>query len=304
MHGGARVGLGDDEQLAVTSPLLGRRAESSERRRTRRVVAQQTQTGAGHRVQHRLPGLFTEDILPVAEEGEVVGRQPVQEAHPLGDLGGIDARRGRRAQLVGDFGAVFAHLGPVLDGVADVAEQAVDLGGDALAVGRVAQPVDLDVHPRLDADPELAVWGLVDVEDLLEDTAGVPTDHQLGVDQQVHAQTSPGQRHRHGVDEEGHVVGDDLDDGSGVTPTLRLDRGVVDQDVSRPDRPLAGEVEVGQRRPKDVLWRPGQQVLGRHVSVVARQEGFDGISGTLLCQARSTAQHVAARLLKRGGHGE
>ena len=208
---GARVRLGDDEQLAVTGPGLGRRAEAREGRRSGGVVAQQPEARSGHRVQDRLAAIVAEDVLAVTEEGEVVGGQPVEESHPLGHLGAIDACRRCGAQPVADLDAPLTHLRPVLDGVADVAEQALQLGGQRVSVGRVAHPVDLDVHPRLDPDTEFARRSLVDVEDLLKHATSIPADDQLRVNEQVDAQAPAGQRHSHRVDEERHVVDDDLD---------------------------------------------------------------------------------------------
>ncbi|OPZ53283.1 MAG: hypothetical protein BWY91_02007 [bacterium ADurb.BinA028] len=241
---GARVRLGDDEQLAVTGPGLGRRAEAREGRRSGGVVAQQPEARSGHRVQDRLAAIVAEDVLAVTEEGEVVGGQPVEESHPLGHLGAIDACRRCGAQPVADLDAPLTHLRPVLDGVADVAEQALQLGGQRVSVGRVAHPVDLDVHPRLDPDTEFARRSLVDVEDLLKHATSIPADDQLRVNEQVDAQAPAGQRHSHRVDEERHVVDDDLDRRVPRTPALRLDRGVVDEHARRADRPIMGEVEV------------------------------------------------------------
>ena len=82
---------------------------------------------------------------------------------------------------------VAAHLGPVLDGVADVGEHAAQVRGDRLSAPRSALAVDLEVHPRLDVpSPNSPVWPIgVDVEDLLQLAGGVAADDELRVHDQV-----------------------------------------------------------------------------------------------------------------------
>ena len=54
------------------------------------------------------------------------------------------------AHLPGDLPGRVAHLGPVLDGRADVGQHLPHAVGDRLEVLAVALAVDLDVQPRLD----------------------------------------------------------------------------------------------------------------------------------------------------------
>ena len=76
-----------------------------------------------------------------------------------------------------------AHLAPVLDGVADVAE---DRGAVPISCAPVGgHPVDLEVHPRLGDDAEVVRGRVLVVIDVLQRPHGVAPDHELRVDDQV-----------------------------------------------------------------------------------------------------------------------
>ncbi len=213
VHGRARVGLGEHEQRPLAGLGLGDRRQLGERARQILVVAQDAEAGAGHGPQAALVGLVLvglELVLPVAEEGEVVVGQPGEEVAALADLGLAQRRRG-----VGELGDhrqdLVVHLGPVLDRLADVAQHPLDALGD-LGGLVVVGAVDLDVHPGLD-DVVVAlrtVDHLVGVH-VLELAGDVALDGELRVDHRVHVVTEPVELHGHRVDEERHVVRDDLD---------------------------------------------------------------------------------------------
>ena len=94
----------------------------------------------------------------------------------------------------------------------------------------------------------------------------------LRVDDEVHAPVEAAQGRDDGVDEEGHVVHDDLHDGVARRPPLVLGRRVEDAHVERADRTLLGEGTMlgGDRR--ELTRRAGQQVLGRDETVVGAEE--------------------------------
>ena len=89
-----------------------------------------------------------EAVLAVAEEGEVVVGQPADEVAALLDLGGVDRRR-VGLDVLDERQRAVAHLAPVLDRLADVAEHALEALDDLGDLGLVDDAVDLDVHPRL-----------------------------------------------------------------------------------------------------------------------------------------------------------
>ena len=121
---------------------------------------------------------------------------------------------------------------------------------------------------------ELPVVDGVDVEDLLQRPRGVTADDELGVHDQVHRALLAGQLGGDGVDEERHVVGDDLDHAVPARPAVLLHGGGEHVDVRRAFRPGGRELLVGERCAEQVLGNAGEEVLGGDVAVVAAQEPF------------------------------
>ena len=131
--------------------------------------------------------------------------------------------------------------------------------GGVLVVG---DPVDLDVHPRL-ADRVLRAPATEPSSTGITacSCAGdVAADVELRVDHHVHVAVLAGQLHRQRVDEERHVVGDDLDDGvaAGATSRASLTAG-----VKHPH--LGGALRAGARRARSGTRarRTGRRRCGR-----------------------------------------
>ena len=209
--------------------------------------------------------------------------------------GGLLVQRDR------DAAAPLAHLAPVLDGVADVAEDGAQRGGDRLAVLRRGHAVDLEVHPRLGDDAELVLGRRVGV-DLLQGADGVPADDELRVHDEVDGAAERVERGGDRVDEERHVVGDDLDDGVPAGPALRLDGRVRHVDVGGADGTPAGEVALGQRGTEQVLRLAREKVLGRGVAVEHVQQPVDVLPGLLGSVFGGGAQLLGPGLLERRRH--
>jgi hypothetical protein len=100
------------------------------------------------------PAVGASVVLAVAEEGEAVVGEPVQEAG--GDL--RRARLGGRPvqQVVGRLEGPVLHARPVAHGRADVVEHGRELLLERGALLRLELPVDLDADPRLDLEPGVA----------------------------------------------------------------------------------------------------------------------------------------------------
>ena len=306
---GSTVGLGDDEQLALAGHPAGPLAQPHPL--ARRVIAQQPEAGALHRREHVGPRVVAQLVLAVAEEGEVVVGQPGEQPTGLLDLLGGDADGRGLVEDLRDLGALGTHLGPVLNDLAHVGEHAAQVGRDLLAVGGVAVAVDLEVHPGLAQDPELGGRAApVDaarvcgppVEDLLELAGRVAAhEHQRvhnDVDGAAHAHQLGGDR----VHEEGHVVGDDLDNGVPAGPALLLELGVEHLDLGGADRAGLRELPVGQGGPEEILGGAGEQVLGGHVSVVPPEEALEPFTPHVVGQLGGGVQQLLTRLLQRHGH--
>ena len=93
-----------------------------------------------------------------------------------------------------------------------------------------------------------------------EPPLGVAAHGEHGVDDQVDAGAAPVQLDADRVDEERHVVGDDLDGRVGGLPAVLLEVRVVDAHLGHPGRPFAREVERAERQAVEV-----ERVALRHV---------------------------------------
>jgi hypothetical protein len=112
------------------------------------------------------------------------------------------------------------------------------------------------------------------VEQLGEMALAVSFGLNDGVDDQADPGVRAVQLGRHRVDEEGHVVVHDLDDGVGRPPAVLFQPWVVDPHLRLVGRALLREPEQGQRRPVEVVGRLVDDVVGRHVGVEQPQEGL------------------------------
>ena len=265
VHRGTRVGLGDDEQALLQHLLVRLGRHRVQRPGLRRVGAQDAQPGAEHRLQclpaARAVGV-DQAVLPVAEEREVVVRQPAQQLHRVGDV----LLRHRRAvvrrpgggQLVGEREGPLPHLRPVLDRLAHVGEHPLQLTAQRLPLGRVADRVDLDPHPALDQVTGDGVVRFHVRRDLGEPAQRLAPHHDQRVHQQVHVQVTGVQQGGHRVDQERHVVGDDLDD-----RVVLLGVRLVDAELQLARHPLLGQVPVGPGRLQHLLGGEADQLLVR-----------------------------------------
>ena len=277
VHGGARVGLRQHEQGVLACHLGDPRRQLARGRRHVGVVAQDAIAGARQPAQAVASRLALEAVLAVAEEGEVVVAQPLEERDaPLELLGGD---RGGRvgAQLLDDHPGLLAHPVPVLDGLAHVAQHALHVEGDRVDVLVVPDPADLDVHPRLALGALRRLGGLVvGARDVLEPPGHVAGDVELRVDDEVHVALLAGQLHDDGVDEERHVVGDDLDHRvtAGRPAVLGQGRG-EDVDAGGALGAGVGRAEVRDQRAVQLLGGAVADVVGGDVPVVGTQERPD-----------------------------
>ena len=204
----------------------------------------------------------------------------------MGDL--LRVNRGRVAlEALSDLPALELHLRPVLDRLTHVREDTAETLGDLLQVGLVDLAVDLDMHPRLDPGAELVIGDRIDVQDLLQRAGRVAANHELGMDDQMEGTLLAREVGGDRVDEEGHVVSDDLDDRLTTRPALLLAGRGEDAHVGCADRAVSGNHLVGQGRSQDVLGAAGQEVLGGDVPVVAAQERLETLAPGPVGQFRS-----------------
>ena len=196
---------------------------------------------------------------------------PFQESDALGDLL-LRQRRGRFAQPRHDLAQPFAHLGPVLDGGADVGEDGLQHFANFLAaIGRLL--ADLDVHEGFVGRALARLAGPAERRKRALRVADQPDDR---VDDQVDLHTQLTERRGHRIDQERHVVVDDLDDGMGRLPALFLGLRVVDPDLAGAGRPGLAVAPQGQGGAIEVVRILPQDIVRRHVGVELAQEVFRG----------------------------
>jgi hypothetical protein len=127
-----------------------------------------------------------------------------------------------------------------------------------------------------------AALGLVAVaRQAQQPVLGVTSDLHHRMHDQVHRQALPIDLHRDRVDQERHVVVDDLDHRVRRLPAMLVQPRVVDAQLGRAAGEAAREVPVRQRCAVQVGDRPLGQVIGRNLAVVLARElgGLDGLIG-------------------------
>ena len=143
MHGGARVRLGEHQQLLHPRALarLGRQRGEA-RGNGRAALAQDPQAAAGNDAQHVFAIDGIELIAAAAQEREVVLQEPGEE----GALLVVPVRR----QPLGDLGHARLHRFPVLDRRAHVGQDSGDARLQLGELRRIGLALDLDVHERFE----------------------------------------------------------------------------------------------------------------------------------------------------------
>ena len=280
VHGRAGVGLRQHEQGLLAGLGLGGLRQLRERPRLVLVGAEDAEPRARDGPEDLVVALALEVVLAVAEEGEVVVGQPGQEGPAALDLHGVERRR-RRRELLDDLAGLGPHLVPVLDGVADLAQDLLDRFLELGGVLVDAEPADLDVHPALaDGARGRGLRLVLDRVHALEHSGDVADDVELRVHDQVDLALLPGELHGHRVDEERHVVGDDLDDGVAAgRPAAVGVAGGGHVHVRPALRAVVGEPELRRQGGVQVDVRALGQVVGADVAVVRADQVADLAGG-------------------------
>jgi hypothetical protein len=207
-------------------------------------------------------------VLAVAEKREVVVGEPLEQSLGLVEVLGVDGRR-TRLELGDDLAAPLAHRRPVLDRRRDIRQGTLQISGELVEQRLLRVAVDLDVDQRL--GDSLARVGRPWQQ--LEQAAFVVAPHaDDGVHVEVDRAAVPGDRHRDRVDEEGHVVADDLDDAVRRLPAVLVDARRVGAHLRLAGAPALDEVPVRERGAVQV---EVGEVLGRGVRVVLADELHD-----------------------------
>ncbi len=233
MHARTGIGLGQDQRVLQpgggVEALRGQRLDRTGGGLV--LAAHQAQAGIVERCEDLFLALLLDAVFAVAEEGEVVLGRPAQEFLGFGARGGVD-RQLAGTQVVGQGQRLGAHGIPVADDGTHLVQRLDDgLLDIAHGVGRLA--VDLQQHHRLGG-------AIADRGELAGLVAG-EADHRMA--QHMHADAVLGQRHRHRVDQERHVVIDDLQHGVRRLPAIGLQGRVEHAHVGLARLADAGELQ-------------------------------------------------------------
>ncbi len=187
----------------------------------------------------------------MAEEGEVVGLQPAQEILVLGEVG-----RPARHQVADGIEAGAPHRPPVLDRQPHLGEHARERGGELVEQGGIGLAVDLDMHHRFGPRP------LVDLAGEAQQVAVEVAPHrQHGMGQQVDADLAAIELVGDRIDQERHVVVDDLHDGMAALEAVVAEEGIEHPHLGDARQAAAGEGQQRGRGGGALLGRGRRQIL-------------------------------------------
>jgi hypothetical protein len=181
--------------------------------------AQQPEAGLHHR-QQAVGGLPTlEAIFAITQEGEMVVGEPFEERGRLERLGTRDSRDAA-GHVRCELARVSQHGRPVLDRRAHVGEGRLDPRPNVLEVRGVGRAAHLDMLPGLD---ESRPGARVDV---LDPSGPVADDAEHRMRHRMDGPTGIVQDDCERIDQERHVIGDDLDDRVRGLPALGRERRI------------------------------------------------------------------------------
>jgi hypothetical protein len=209
-------------------------------------------------------------VAPVTEQGEVVVGQPLQEGAALGDLFGRHRGRHLRQRLLRRLQALQHGL-PVGHRRPHVGQHPFDAGRQCGALAGIDQPVDLYVHPGL----ARLLRRRAARPDRLQPALAVALDRVHRVDQQMQAQALAVDLHGNRIDQERHVVVDDLHHAVARTPAVLAGRGAEHLHPRRAGLALAPQLPVRQQGTQQVLRVALAQVVDVDLAEVFARERLE-----------------------------
>jgi hypothetical protein len=116
----------------------------------------------------------------------------------------------------------------------------------------------------------------------------ITTDPQDRVHHQVDGKVATVQLRRHRIDEERHVVGDDLDDRVFASPAMLVEARIIDANDGCSNLPLFPQTPVGERRTEQCVRASVRNVVERHARVILAEIRSD-CGGLFLAQSPLSA---------------
>src|SRR3954453_11254953 len=304
MDGAAAVGFGDDEKVFGARVL----AELARERRGGALgghfaeLAQDAEAALDHRREVVLVGARFQSVAAESEKDEVALVEPLQELTRLGYF--LLRHRQFGVFELGELGAELrAHGLPVGDRGANVVQDALERGAHRGELRRVALLIDLDVHVRLDNRVDLRFLRRFELDAL---RAGVAADAHDRMQQQMNVASKARDLGADGIDEERHVVVDDLDDGVLETPAISVDGGIEEPHFGSTDVADFAELPERKRRAEERLERGVDDVVGSDEREVAPDELLGTIrfiaADSFLCFGSKPLDEIGLALLRGHGH--
>ena len=223
-------------------------------------------------------GARRELVIADAQEGEIVGDQPFQELDRLGDL--ADRQRRRIGLELGDqLGDPRRHRTPVLHGDAHVGEHVRDGAHDLGAARLLVDALDVDLDEAL---AQRSAGGGARALEAGQTAGAVALDGEHRMHDQADLHAMLGELGEHRIDQERHVVVDDLEDRGGLEPLVdggdggRVEAHLGDAGLAvREKRPGSGRElgELARVVAHEVLGHRAREQRGRR-SPRARRDGW------------------------------
>ena len=183
-----------------------------------------------------LQRVAVEGVVAHAEEGEIVGQQPLQELDRLGDL--VDRQRRRIGLEIGDDAVdALEHGAPVLHRQPHFAEHARERAHDLGARGLVLDRLDMDMDEAF----ARAAGGVGGAE--RDELCAVAPHAEDRMRHQLHVEPALGELAHHRIDQERHVVVDDLDHRDRLALARLFQRHGLAADFRRARLPVFEKIE-------------------------------------------------------------
>ena len=269
MDGRAGVGLGDQQQLGLAQVRahLGRHAllvaHAAENAQVE--ILEDAERAAVDDLVRGLLALAGHGVFAIAEEGEVVVLDPLQEARDLGALVFVH-RQLLGIDLLDGLVQARAHLAEVADRDAHVVQHRFDAALDLFQFFRLRHLGGADLHHRFGGRVRLADLG---------DLAGlVARDVHDRMHDQMNVEVLARQLGGHRIHQERHVVVHDLDHGVAGPPAMLILMRIEDADLGHPRLTLVGELPEREGGAEQVFRRFLRDVRNRHIGVELPDEGL------------------------------
>ena len=286
MHARARIGLGQDQcaHRAGFVEIGGGEGLERTHRHAGATAAHDAEAGVAYRLEHFIARLFGNAILAIAEKGEVVIGNPVQEVLRFLECGLVE-RQVLGWQRLGNGLHLRLHLRPIRHRRAHIIQRQRDVLAQVLDFLGTADMIDVEQHDRLgSALPALLVAEIEDV------TARIARHGENRMDHGMRGKTRLVDGHRHRIDQERHVVGGYCDQGVPAFESFAVLVRVEHADLCRLCLALTCEFEheLGNARPFGRI--TGGDVIGRHMAEEMRCKCLRLALSAGSCLGRNLAQ--------------